>query len=70
MSALLNRVRAVPGFSWWGANAGIKDDSLDFGVIVLDAGGGQVRAVRARFPTRRLPLVPKFHGPRTSVRCG
>jgi glutamate N-acetyltransferase/amino-acid N-acetyltransferase len=23
----------VPGFSWYGANIGIKDDSLDFGVI-------------------------------------
>jgi glutamate N-acetyltransferase / amino-acid N-acetyltransferase len=30
------RIQVVPGFSWFGKNIGIKDDSLDFGGILAD----------------------------------
>jgi glutamate N-acetyltransferase / amino-acid N-acetyltransferase len=30
------KIRIVPGFSWFGKNIGIKDDSLDFGGILSD----------------------------------
>ena len=31
-----DRIQLVPGFSWFGKNIGIKDDSLDFGGILAD----------------------------------
>ena len=30
-------LKSVPGFSWLGINLGIKDETLDFGVIFLIA---------------------------------
>ncbi|MGD9158890.1 MAG: bifunctional glutamate N-acetyltransferase/amino-acid acetyltransferase ArgJ [Desulfobacteraceae bacterium] len=31
-----NKIEEVPGFSWFGKNIGIKDDTLDFGGILSD----------------------------------
>lgn len=31
-----NKIEIVPGFSWFGKNIGIKDDTLDFGGILSD----------------------------------
>ena len=31
-----DKIQLVPGFSWFGKNIGIKDDSLDFGGILAD----------------------------------
>lgn len=31
-----NKIQIVPGFSWFGKNIGIKDDTLDFGGILSD----------------------------------
>ena len=32
----MNKIEIIPGFSWFGKNIGIKDDTLDFGGILAD----------------------------------
>lgn len=55
----------VPGFSWCGINAGIKDDALDFGVIRAD----RPCAAAAVFTRNNFPAAPVILG-RERVRGG
>ena len=55
----------VPGFSWSGTNAGIKDDTLDFGVIRAD----RPCDAAAVFTRNNFPAAPVILG-RERVRGG
>ena len=55
----------VRGFSWWAANAGIKDQSLDFGVIAAS----RPCAAAAVFTRSNFPAAPVMLG-RERLRSG
>ena len=51
-------IRPVPGFSWMGINAGIKDESLDFGVLASK----KPCSAAAVFTRNNLPGAPVIVG--------
>ena len=51
-------ILAVPGFTWWGTNIGIKDQSLDFGVIA----SGRPCAAAGVFTRSNFPAAPVIVG--------
>jgi len=53
-----SQLKSVPGFSWLGINIGIKDESLDFGVIVSDC----KCSCAAVFTKNNLPGAPVIVG--------
>jgi glutamate N-acetyltransferase / amino-acid N-acetyltransferase len=59
------KIRVVPGFSWFGKNIGIKDNTLDFGGIIADV-PCQAAAV---FTRNTLPGAPVVVG-REHLRSG
>ena len=58
MAGIREPLLPVPGFGWWGANAGIKDDSLDFGVLAAD----RPCAAAAVFTRNNFPAAPVVLG--------
>ena len=53
-----NRIKLVPGFSWFGKNIGIKDDTLDFGGILSDV----VCQAAGMFTRSSIPGAPVLIG--------
>ena len=58
MAMNYNQLKSVPGFSWLGENIGIKDKSLDFGVIVSES----KCSCAAVFTKNNLPGAPVIVG--------
>ena len=53
-----NQLKSVPGFSWLGENIGIKDESLDFGIISSEC----ICSCAAVFTKNNLPGAPVIVG--------
>ena len=53
-----NQLKSVPGFSWLGENIGIKDKSLDFGIISSEC----ICSCAAVFTKNNLPGAPVIVG--------
>ena len=58
MAMNYNQLKSVPGFSWLGINVGIKDNSLDFGVIASECKCSSA----AVFTRNNLPGAPVIVG--------
>ena len=58
MAMNYNQPKSVPGFSWLGINVGIKDNSLDFGVIASECKCSSA----AVFTRNNLPGAPVIVG--------
>ncbi len=58
MAMNYNQLKNVPGFSWLGENIGIKDKSLDFGIIASEC----ICSCAAVFTKNNLPGAPVIVG--------